>query len=105
MDLGVQDRPAPARGRQNGCGSRQSSVLSPRSAPSVRFGPVHFQRKLRTKKGRETYAKRKGIIEPVFGQIKFGRGLRQFLLWGLENVALEWDLWCIGHNLLNPTGS
>lgn len=59
-----------------------------------------MRRKLRTKKGRQTYAKRKGIVEPVFGQIKFGRGLRQFLLRGLENVALEWDLWCIGHNLL-----
>lgn len=59
-----------------------------------------MRRKLRTKKGRETYAKRKGIVEPVFGQIKFGRGLRQFLLRGLDNVALEWDLWCTGHNLL-----
>jgi len=59
-----------------------------------------MRRKLRTQKGRETYAKRKGIVEPVFGQIKFGRGLRQFLLRGLEKVALEWDLWCIGHNLL-----
>lgn len=59
-----------------------------------------MRRKLRTKKGRATYAKRKGIVEPVFGQIKFGRGLRQFLLRGLENVALEWDLWCTGHNLL-----
>jgi len=59
-----------------------------------------MRRKLRTKKGQATYAKRKGIVEPVFGQMKFGRGLRQFLLRGLENVALEWDLWCIGHNLL-----
>jgi hypothetical protein len=57
-------------------------------------------RKLRTKAGRATYAKRKGIVEPVFGQMKFGRGLRQFLLRGSEYVALEWDLWCIGHNLL-----
>ena len=56
--------------------------------------------RLRTKKGRETYAKRKGIVEPVLGHMKFGRGLRQFLLRGLEKVALEWDLWCIGHNLL-----
>lgn len=61
---------------------------------------ARMRRKLRTKAGRATYAKRKGIVEPVFGQIKFGRGLRQFLLRGLEYVALEWDLWCIGHNLL-----
>ena len=59
-----------------------------------------MRRKLRTQKGRETYAKRKGIVEPVFGQMKFGRGLRQFLLRGLEKIALEWDLWCIGHDLL-----
>jgi len=64
-----------------------------------------MRRKLRTKKGRATYGKRKGIVEPVFGQIKFGRGLRQFLLRGLEYVALEWDLWCIGHNLLKLWGS
>src|SRR4030066_86820 len=31
-------------------------------------------RKLRTKKGRETYSKRKSIVEPVFGQIKRARG-------------------------------
>lgn len=64
-----------------------------------------MRRKLRTQKGRATYAKRKGIVEPVFGQIKFGRGLRQFLLRGLENVAVEWDLWCMGHNLLKLWGS
>lgn len=57
-------------------------------------------RKLRTKKGRETYSKRKQIVEPVFGQIKEGRGFRRFLLRGLENVSAEWDLICLTHNLL-----
>lgn len=57
-------------------------------------------RKLRTKKGRETYSKRKSIVEPVFGQIKEFRGFRRFLLRGLENVSGEWDLICLTHNLL-----
>jgi len=57
-------------------------------------------RKLRTKKGRETYSKRKHIAEPVFGQIKEARGFRRFLLRGLENVSAEWDLICLTHNLL-----
>ena len=39
-------------------------------------------------------------IEPVFGQIKQGRGFRQFLLRGLEKVNWEWLLICAGHNLL-----
>jgi transposase len=57
-------------------------------------------RKLRTKKGRETYSKRKQIVEPVFGQIKETRGFRRFLPRGFENVSAEWDLICLTHNLL-----
>lgn len=57
-------------------------------------------RKLRTKKGRETYAKRKGMIEPIFGQIKHVRGFWQFLLRGLEKMRGEWRLICMTHNLL-----
>jgi len=57
-------------------------------------------RKLQTKKGRETYSKRKEIVEPVFGQIKEARGFRRFSLRGLGNVMCEWDLICLTHNLL-----
>lgn len=57
-------------------------------------------RRLRTIKGRMTYAKRKQIVEPVFGQIKEVRGFRRFSLRGLQNVAAEWDLICLTHNLL-----
>lgn len=57
-------------------------------------------RKLRTLKGRATYAKRKEISEPVFGQIKQVRGFRQFLLRRLAKVPREFDLVCLTHNLL-----
>lgn len=59
-----------------------------------------MRRKLRTLRGRAIYAKRKEISEPVFGQIKQVRGFRQFLLRGLRKVSAEWDLICLGHNLL-----
>jgi transposase len=59
-----------------------------------------MRRKLATKKGQETYSKRKSTVEPVFGQIKQARGLRQFLLRGYENVSAEWQIWCLTHNLL-----
>ena len=48
-------------------------------------------RKLRSKKGKETYARRKTIVEPVFGQTKEARGFRRFLLRGLEKVNGEWS--------------
>lgn len=59
-----------------------------------------MSRKLRTKRGRSTYAKRKHIVEPVFGQIKQVRGFRQFSLRGLVKCQYEWDLVCLTHNLL-----
>ncbi len=56
--------------------------------------------KLRTLEGREAYARRKAIVEPVYGQIKEARGFRRFMLRGLDKVRAEWALVCIGHNLL-----
>lgn len=59
-----------------------------------------MQWKLRTKEGRDLYAQRKAIVEPVFGQIKEARGFRRFSLRGLKQVAGEWDLIAMTHNLL-----
>lgn len=59
-----------------------------------------MKHKLKTKAGAAIYARRKCIVEPVFGQIKQARGFRQFLLRGLEKVRGEWALICMTHNLL-----
>lgn len=59
-----------------------------------------MRRKLSTKKGQRIYSRRKSTVEPVFGQMKQARGLRQFLFRGYDNVSSEWQLWCISHNLL-----
>ena len=61
---------------------------------------AEMRAKLRTPGGRAAYALRKQTVEPVFGQIKEGRGLRRFLLRGLAKVNGEWTLWCLTHNLL-----
>ena len=79
-----------------------------KNIPPAPRGPIpkdlsvadQMRRKLRTKKGREDYSKRKETVEPVFGQIKQGRGFRQFLLRGLQKVKGEWSLICTTHNLL-----
>jgi len=59
-----------------------------------------MSRKLHTKAGAAVYAARKGIVEPVIGQIKQARGFRQFLLRGIDNVEREWSLVCTTHNIL-----
>jgi transposase len=61
-------------------------------------------RKLQKKAGAAVYAARKGIVEPVFGQIKQARGFRQFLLRGIKKVRAEWALMCLTHNILKMYG-
>lgn len=81
----------------------------PRQAPRGRIpndtSPVdRMLRKLKTKAGKKTYLKRKETVEPVFGQIKEARGIRAFLLRGLEEVKAEWSLICLTHNILKLWG-
>ena len=56
--------------------------------------------KLKLAGRRSRYRLRKQTVEPVFGQIKYARGFRQFLLRGLEKVRAEWSMICTAHNLL-----
>lgn len=84
---------------------RQKHDEPPPTAPRGRIPKTatvkeRMQRKLRTVKGRATYAKRKTTIEPVFGQIKEARGFRRFLLRGIDVVRDEWKLICLTHNIL-----
>src|SRR6201982_3447051 len=51
-----------------------------------------MEHRLKTPAGKQLYALRKQIPEPVFGIIKSALGFRQFLLRGLDNVRGEWTL-------------
>ena len=55
-------------------------------------------RKLRTKPGRAAYARRKAIIEPVFGQIMTCQNGRKLLLRGERGARGEWRLLAACHN-------
>jgi transposase len=59
-----------------------------------------MRHKLSNGEDRELYKRRKAIVEPVFGQIKEVRGLRRFLLRGLEAVCDEFHIIALTHNLL-----
>lgn len=58
-----------------------------------------MRRKLRSPAGRATYARRQGLIEPVFGVLKEQRGMRQFRRRGLQKVAVEIALATTAYNL------
>lgn len=74
---------------------KPQSVVSGSENPAT----SRMQEKLATEKGRKTYGRRKGIVEPVNGWIKSVLGFRQFSLRGLVKAAGEWVLVCLALNL------
>ena len=63
--------------------------------------PAHrrMRAKLRSPAGQAAYARRKAIVEPVFGVLKQQRGIRQFRTRGLNNVNNEFTLATLAFNL------
>jgi len=55
--------------------------------------------KLRSPVGQATYARRKAVVEPVFGVLKQQRGMRQFRTRGLQNVNNEFTLAALAFNI------
>ena len=79
-----------------------AECASPRSrSPTGHLGPrERMERRLLTRRGRAVYRLRGQTVEPVFGQIKDGRGFDRFLLRGLEGARGEWKLVCGTHKCL-----
>jgi len=82
--------------QQHGAAAPQTSEPLAPDAPVI----AQMRHKLQTPEGHDVYARRKAVVEPVFGQSKEVRGFRRFSFRGLQKVAAEWDLICLTHNLL-----
>ena len=54
--------------------------------------------RLHNDRGRALYRLRQQTVEPVFGIIKQVIGFRRFMLRGLENVSVDWQLVCLAYN-------
>lgn len=75
--------------------------------PATPRGPIpsnatlkeKMARRLRTKAGRADYARRKAIVEPVFGQVKVRQRAGFLRLRGLQGAQGEWALHSLCHNL------
>jgi transposase len=64
-------------------------------------GHYDFMRRvLATDRGRGLYRRRQPMVEPVFAQMKFNRGLDRFRRRGRAAVRAEWRLITATHNLL-----
>jgi transposase len=85
---GTPDNPAPAMSEE------EFAALSTKEK---------MRHRVSTAEGRDAYRHRKGIVEPVFGQIKGSAGnpgYLGFLRRGLPKVTQEWNWVCATHNFL-----
>jgi transposase len=55
--------------------------------------------KMATEEGQEKYSRRIQMIEPVFANIRYCKGLDRFTLRGKKKVNGQWLLYCMVHNL------
>ena len=73
-----------------------------RKRPARNWDGGHYDhtRDFGSERGGELYRKRQPMIEPVFAQMKFNRGLDRFKRRGRGAVRTEWRLITATHNLL-----
>lgn len=62
-------------------------------------GLKQLRERMRGPTARSCYARRKALVEPVFGVLKQQRGMRQFRRRGLTAVGAEWALATTAYNL------
>jgi hypothetical protein len=54
---------------------------------------------------RELYSRRMQIIEPVFSNITYCKGMDRFTLRTQKKVNIQWQLYCIVHNIWKCIGA
>ena len=76
-------------------------ALAPRGRIPKNATPRQLMaRKLKTKHGSAVYARRKAIVEPVFGQMTTTQDARYLLIRGKPEARAQWRFNCAVHNLL-----
>ena len=77
---------------KHGSGTEQGGKAAEQSPAKGNSAAETMRKKLNSAEGKAIYKMRKAVVEPVFGQIKERRGLRMFLLRGMEKVSAEFQI-------------
>ena len=58
-----------------------------------------MRKRIDSPQGRELYGRRIATVEPVFGNLRYNKGLDRFTLRGRRKVDTQWKLYCMVHNI------
>jgi hypothetical protein len=101
------DNVAAAAGRDIDALIATGRLKHPETPAAAPRGPIpksatpkqRMARRLRTKPARAAYARRKAIIEPIFGQIDTTQGAKKVFLRGAQATNAEWRFVAACHNI------
>ena len=81
---------------RKGHGRQVSFILNDKRKPTYTDWMKH---RVDSPQGKEIYAHRMSVVEPVFGNIGYNKRLNRFSLRGKAKVNAQWQLYCLVHNI------
>lgn len=79
--------------------TRQVSFFRGKADPEeVNYSEI-MKRAIDSLEGKALYGRRFATVEPVFGNIRYNKGLNRFTLRGQKKVDTQWKLFCLVHNI------
>jgi len=79
--------------------SRQVAFFRGRAKSALETHTDRMKAKIDTPSGRAQYAQRFAVVEPVFANVRYNKGLDRFTLRGQSKVDGQWKLFCLVHNI------
>lgn len=79
--------------------ARQVSFFRGKADPQVQSLSERMKQAIDSERGRELYGGRFATVEPVFGNLRYNKGLDRFTLRGRKKVDTQWKLYCMVHNI------
>lgn len=101
-------------GKKESCGAclqREKCLRTPDKTPVRQVSFMHkeqnttiasieiMKQAIDSERGRKLYGKRMGTVEPVFGNLRYNKGLDRFTVRGQSKVNTQWSLYCLVHNI------
>jgi len=79
--------------------TRQVCFFRGKADPRAQNYSDIMKRAIDSPEGKALYGRRFATVEPVFGNIRYNKGLDRFTLRGQKKVDTQWKLFCLVHNI------
>ena len=79
--------------------TRQVAFFRGKAVDTPESHTARMKQRIDSPDGRAQYGARFGTVEPVFGNLRYNKGLDRFTLRGRTKVDGQWKLFCLVHNI------